>query len=195
MHFKYTNNINDILNVIDIDRVYEHLRLVDPGSGDVPVDADLVKTYLGIAVDYVESYTAIPCCPKIVEMHYDSADQPYGFLLRFATSEEKPTSIKYMDESNVLQTIPVTDAYIETARIPNQLVFKNDITGYKSIRVKYDVTAVTAPMVPGGLIGAIILYTAHLYDNRAIGDTKASSGSFITTLNTILNPYRTKWHQ
>lgn len=190
MHYQFVNSPLD-QEPIDMALVYQHLRVSAPGEEPfAPADDELIKMYLNMAIDYVETKTGLPMTLKTGKMHYDSLDS-YGLLLRFPTNATAPTAITYRDSDNVLQTYNVANAYINNVRIPNEVILKEDLPeGSHSIIISYSVTAVTEPMFPIGLQAVVLLLTAHYYDKRA----PEQYGQFMQQIDNILKPYIQKWH-
>jgi hypothetical protein len=190
MHYIAINDGNQS-PVVDIERVYEHLRISSPLGEVDTYDEDQVKLYLDAAVDYIENYTSIPLLTKVVKMSYDNTDNPYGYQLKYYTNNEGVNSIKYRNQDGELITVPFSDAFINNVKTPNEVVFKNPLPDYATnVIIEYQVTPVITPMAPAGIQAAILLLTAHFYDNRSL----TGNEKFLNEIHNILNPYKIRWH-
>jgi uncharacterized phiE125 gp8 family phage protein len=190
MHYIAINSSNQD-PVVSLERVYEHLRISSPLGEVMPYDKDQVEIYLNAAVEYVEKYTGVPLLEKTVKMSYDNTDNPYGYQLKFYTNANEPTSIKYRDEAGELIDVSVATVFINNIKTPNEVVFKTPLPDYATnIIIEYEVTPVITPMAPAGMQAAILLLTAHLYDNKSL----TGNEKFMLEINNILNVYKIKWH-
>jgi uncharacterized phiE125 gp8 family phage protein len=166
--------------------VTEFLRL---NAADVQ-DATLAVCTNG-AIERVENYTGRSIKEKVLELALDDFPAveiklPYGPV----TSIE---SVKYTDADGVIQTIDVSDYYLDNYGDEWWLLpaYETDWPSPRAeanaVKVRYT-SGYAEEALPDSLRAAILLCIQDLYDNREA--QSAQSLTMNRTIMNLLNPYR-----
>lgn len=144
---------------------------------DVSDDDALLNTFIAAATTFVEQYTGRALVTQTWELYLDAFSDailiPRGPL-------QSVVSVKYYDESEVLQTLDATNYQVDDVNDPSWIVRASDVTyptvaeGVNNVIVRF--TAGYAS-VPEPIRAAILLLVAQWYDERSsIPSIRLSSG-------------------
>lgn len=147
-----------------------HCR-IDPVDVDTDAVVDaLLVGYLAAAVGYAEHYTQRSIGEQTLELALDAfpacgaIDLPRGPVASI-------TSIKYLDESGAEQTLSDTLYALDDYGLVPRVLLTGDAwpatdAAANAVKVRYD-----AGSLPDAVKSALLLYVAHLYENREASGT------------------------
>lgn len=129
---------------------------------------------------------------------YVADDWPMGDILALPRPPlQSVTSITYVDEDGVTQTIAAADYIVDTYQ--NRVVLaegaewpSDDLYPTSAVRVRYVAGYGAASAVPGPIKSAMLLLIGHLYENREAVASGAgvASAELPLGVRALLAPYR-----
>lgn len=153
--------------VIALDVLRPHLKLDVIGGTTHPDDA-LILGYLAAAREYAEHYTQRSIGAQTLELALDSFPDA-GIELPLGAASI--TSIKYIDAAGVEQTILSTlytlDDYSTKHWATPVAAWPDTSAVANAVKVRYT----TPAALPAAVTQALLLLTAHLYQNREAVNT------------------------
>ncbi len=144
----------------------EHLNVTSD------VDDTYILSLIGVARKAVEIMTQRSLITKTLQLSLDKFPSEREIRLPWS-STQSVTSVKYYDESGVLQTFASGSYWVDTQSIPGRIVLKEgytwpetQISRPNSAVIEYDVGYGEPTEVPSDLKHAIKLLVGHWYANR-----------------------------
>lgn len=164
-------------------------------------DDTLIASMLVSARQWVETYTRRALCTQTIDFRYTDWPVQYAPLVVPYGPLQSVTSITYVDEDQVVQTLGASNYVVRTQSGPKAgrgtIEIADGVT-LPSLSTQPDrpvtVRAVcgygSAPQVPDGIKAAIYLLLGDLYEQRQETITGTSVGKTHTTVERLLGPYR-----
>lgn len=153
--------------VLELPALRLHCKL-DPVDAAHPDDDELSRALAG-AHRYAEHYTQTSIGEQLLELALDA------FPLSAITLPRGPvsgiTSVKYIDQAGVLQTLASGDYKLDTHSTPARLLPAYG-TSWPSTRCEVNAVLIqynagqAAADIDQAVISALLLITGHLYENR-----------------------------
>jgi len=143
----------------DFNEVRNHTRIDDD------VEDDVLRTYLLAAIGYFENFTWRVVRPTTFT----------GFLDTWADVEINKTpvtsitSVKYYDEDDALQTLPVSDYDVNLKVIPATIVFKEEPNLFdkpNAVEIEYIAGYPELKDIPSLVRAGLYIATEQFYDFR-----------------------------
>lgn len=153
--------------VLDLPALRLHCKL-DPVDAANPDDDELSRALAG-AHRYAEHYTQTSIGEQVLELALDA------FPLSAITLPRGPvssiTSVKYIDQAGVLQTLTGSAYKVDTHSVPARLLPAYG-TSWPATRCEVNAVLIeynagqAAADIDQAVISALLLITGHLYENR-----------------------------
>lgn len=166
----------DTSPMISIEDCRKHLRVTADGSPAFHEDDDLILGLLSAAREFVEGYTGLALTPRTLEIYLDKF--PLDEIALPVAPLVSMTSVKYLDENNVLQTVAGTEYAIDNFQRPGWLLpamgasWPSTLEVVNAVVIRYAVgyshrldNPQSLPL-PKVLRVAALLLLGHLYENR-----------------------------
>ena len=182
MLVKITSNptLDDVISVADL----KTFCRVDGTAEDT-----LISNFRDAAIGYIESACNIRIGDVTAEGYLDKF-QPTRFPVGPVSAI---TSIEYLNQSNVLTTLPTSNYYFEIDSSAGRINFMNfpTLESYALNRVKINFTVGYAEAaVPQGILHAIRILVAHYYENRQAAVVGKTVNAVPFSVDALLNNYR-----
>ncbi len=175
---------------VSMTQALDHLRISESGP---TIDGTLIEGLLESACDLVAEMSGRSLAAEtwVAAYPYLSGDLrlPKGPVIDV-------TSVGYFDQSDIAQTLPVTDFYIFTDQ---DFTVMRPKTGkqWPSASIREDSVSVTFTagysVIPAALRAAILLTLGHLYENRESVVIGSTAVTLPLAVETLIGAYRTGW--
>lgn len=182
MLVKYTSNptLDDVISVADL----KTFCRVDGSAED-----SIISSMRDAAIGYAESACNIRIGQVSAEGYLDQ------FLpARFPTGPVVSiSSVEYLNQSNVLTTLPTSQYYYEIDGSGGRINWYNypSLYSYAMNRVKINFTVgYAAADVPEGILHAIRILVAHYYENRQAAVVGKTVNEVPYSVDSLLSKYR-----
>lgn len=164
---------------LTLDEIKHHLRILADDA-----DNDLLDSYQGAAVDYIQQLTGRQLLQSVWLMTLDGfpgikvdEHRPPGWRYGIIRVPKPPlravNSVQYVDTDGNLQTLAVTEYQVSTASEPGRIAparFKvwpvADPHSFDAVRVAFTAGWANADLVPEGIKQAVRLLVGHLNEHR-----------------------------
>lgn len=173
-----------------------HLRIEPFGSPEVHPDDNYVSALITVAREWCEQYTGRALASQTIELALD--DFPEDAIELPLTPVTSITSVKYIDEDGIEQTLSNTYYGLDDYSKPNWLLLKSGFNwpdtngGANNVKVRM-VVGNTSANIPKPLTAAMLLIIGNLYENRTedqIGTSRTTFNSLPLGVYNLLQPYR-----
>jgi uncharacterized phiE125 gp8 family phage protein len=182
MLVKYTSNpsLDDVISVADL----KTFCRVDGSSEDT-----LISSMRDAAIEYVESACNVRIGDVTAEGYLDKFEPA-----RFPTGPVVSiSSVEYLNQSNVLTTLPTNQYYYEIDGSGGRINWYNypSLYSYALNRVKINFTVgYTEADVPEAILHAIRIFVAHMYENRQAVVVGKTANAVPYSVDSLLSKYR-----
>lgn len=174
--------------------VIDHSRLTD-----LDEEADLVSTYITSARRHIEETYGVAFCPQVLEYALDafpcsSADNRWGAIVLPRPPLQSVTSITYVDQSGVSQTLSTsvyevdTRPYLGEVRPKYNQSWPSTRDQKNAVIVRYNAGYVDADSIPENMKMAVRFLTGDLYYNRE--DIQTAAMNRLGMITRLMAPYR-----
>ncbi len=148
-----------------------------------------LNIYLVAAREYVEKYTGL----RLAEQTVTFSRRYFDNYLPLPVAPIQSLTVEYLDDDNVSQALASTFYDFSGANTLRPVLSKADGQSWPSLYNAPEAVTVTAvvgfAVVPDAIRAAILLHTAHLYENReAVGDGRMVE--LPLTVSALLENYR-----
>tara|TARA_R110001606_G_scaffold116277_2_gene245168 strand:- start:3941 stop:4495 length:555 start_codon:yes stop_codon:yes gene_type:complete len=182
MLVKTTSNptLDDVISVADL----KTFCRVDGTAEDT-----LVSNFRDAAISYIESACNIRIGDVTAEGYLDQFEPtsfPFGPVSAIS-------SVEYLNQSNVLTTLPASKYYFEIDGSAGRMNFLNypTVYSYALNRVKINFTVgYPEAEVPQGILQAIRILVAHYYENRQPSVVGKTVNAVPYSVDALLNNFR-----
>lgn len=173
-----------------------HLRIEPFGSPEAHPDDAYVSALISVAREWCEQYTGRALASQTIEMALD--DFPEDAIELPLTPVTSITSVKYIDEEGIEQTLSSTYYGLDDYSKPNWLLLKSGFNwpdtngGANNIKIRM-VVGNTSANIPKPIYAAMLLIIGNLYENRTedqIGTSRTTFNSLPLGVFNLLQPYR-----
>lgn len=173
-----------------------HLRIESFGSPEAHPDDGYVSALITVAREWCEKYTGRALASQTIEMALD--DFPEDAIELPLTPVTSITSVKYIDEDGIEQTLSNTYYGLDDYSQPNWLLLKSGFKwpdtngGANNVKIRM-VVGNTSANIPKPITAAMFLIIGNLYENRTedqVATARASFNSLPLGVYNLLQPYR-----
>jgi uncharacterized phiE125 gp8 family phage protein len=173
-----------------------HLRIEPFGSPETHPDDSYVSALITVAREWCEQYTGRALASQTIEMALD--DFPEDAIELPLTPVTSITSVKYIDEDGIEQTLSNTYYGLDDYSKPNWLLLKSGFNwpdtngGANNIKIRM-VVGSTSANIQKPITAAMLLMIGNLYENRTedqVGTSRTTFNSLPLGVYNLLQPYR-----
>lgn len=190
---KLVTNTSTVVPATLYERVKDHLRVSNDTEGGT------ILTYIDIAIDDAENWTGRTLFTKTLT--YYLSDFPSSGEIELPTSPVASVqTVKYYDTDGNLQTFSSASYRVNTKDGSRPTITLNDTADWPDVDDDNDEAveiAFTAGYgddindAPAALVGGLILYAGHIYDNR-----NAQSAEDLDKVRMgFFNRFKARWYQ
>ncbi len=173
-----------------------HLRIEAFGSPEAHPDDTQVQLMISSAREWCEQYTGLALASQTIEMAIDAfPENEIELPLSPVTSI---TSVKYLDLSNVEQTVSNSVYILDDYSKPNWLLLAGGYNwpisngGANNVKIRM-VVGNTSANIPKPIVSAMLLIIGSMYENRQediAATSKVTFNSLPLGVYNLLQPYR-----
>jgi uncharacterized phiE125 gp8 family phage protein len=161
---------------------------------EVSTDDTLIGALIQSAREIVEQFTRRALMSQTWELQIDSFTESEYALEK--TPVQSITSVKYIDQNGVEQTLSAAYYTLDQASEPNKILQASGYTwpsvrGFTNdVKIRFVSGYASAALVPAALRSAILLIVGHLYENREDVVVGRQVNSLPNGAEYLMYPYR-----